>query len=98
MPLTTRYNFNDNFSIEFGPQIGFLLNTKGEAFGQSGSSSGNLKFDIGPTLGIGYDIAEKFKLQLRYFIGLSDLLRTEGLIDSNQFDSVFQLSAGYVIF
>lgn len=100
IPLITRFNFTEKFSVELGPQIGFLIKSYGEALGDRGSFSGNFQFDIGPTLGVGYDV-DKFKLQLRYFLGVSDLLREsifeENGIDDNQFDSVFQLSIGYVI-
>lgn len=102
IPLITRFNFTDNLSIEAGPQIGFLLNTVSKFNGERNSSPGDFKFDIGPTLGFGYDIGDKFKVQLRYFIGLSDFLRRSDFeeqgINDDSFDSVFQLSVGYVIF
>jgi hypothetical protein len=100
IPLVTRLNFTEKFSLEFGPQVGFLVRNYGEIFGERGSSSGNFRFDVGPIVGMGFDL-NKFKIQARYFIGLSDLLRKsifeERGISSNQFDSVFQLSIGYTI-
>jgi len=89
LPLLFRLNFSQTFSFDFGPQIGVL-------------ASKGLRLDFGPTLGFGLDIADKFKVQLRYYLGVSDLLRktTLGNVEFNEdrFDSVFQLSVGYVIF
>lgn len=102
IPLITRYNFSDSFSLELGPQIGFLLNTTAKFDGDQFSSSGDFKFDIGPTLGVGYDQGDRFKFQLRYFIGLSDLFRKEQIngteINNDLFTSVLSLSLGYIIF
>lgn len=102
-PLITRYNYNEKLSLEFGPQIGFSLTTKSKLNDTERWSSQDFKFDIGPTIGVGYDMNDRIKLQLRYFLGLSDILRTsdyERVTDtkSNQFNSVISLSAGFIIF
>jgi len=103
VPLITKYNFNDNFSLEIGPQIGFLVRTSVKFDEFTNSFSDDVKFDIGPTLGLGYDVGDKLKLQLRYFIGVSDILRQsdfEKVSDEkdNQFNSVLSFTAGFVIF
>jgi len=103
IPLITKYNFNEKVSLELGPQLGFLVSTSAKFNEIKNSFSEDVKFDIGPTLGIGYDPNENLKLQLRYFIGLSDFFRESASeeingIKNNQFNSVISLSAGFVIF
>lgn len=89
VPLITRFNFNELISLELGPQVGFLL------------SEGSF-IDYGPTLGVGFDIRDRFKIQLRSYLGISDVFRKsfvdgEKLSDKTYY-SLLQLSLGYVIF
>lgn len=70
IPILAKYYITDAFSVEAGPQIGFLLSAK------SRSEDINDLFkstDYGLNLGIGYDFTENFALGLRYTIGLSDI-------------------------
>ncbi|WP_273568834.1 porin family protein [Maribacter halichondriae] len=102
VPLITKYTINDSFSIELGPQLNFLLRAEGKSSGIEFEDDDELSFDIGPTLGVGYGLNDRFKLQLRYFIGLSDVFRKENIvgyeINRDRYTSVFQLGLGYVIF
>lgn len=70
IPILAKYYITDAFSIEAGPQIGFLLSAKsrGEDINDLFKST-----DYGLNLGIGYDFTENFALGLRYTIGLSDI-------------------------
>ncbi len=89
IPLITKFNFNELISLEVGPQVGFLV------------SEGSY-IDYGPTLGVGFDIQDKFKIQLRSYLGISDVFRksiieNEKLGDKTYF-ALLQLSVGYVFF
>ncbi|MFG4004574.1 porin family protein [Flavobacterium aquidurense] len=70
IPILAKYYITGAFSVEAGPQIGFLLSAKsrGEDINDLFKST-----DYGLNLGIGYDFTENFALGLRYTIGLSDI-------------------------
>lgn len=53
IPLLTRFDISEKFSLELGQQLGFLLNVVSVSDGERRSNSGNFQFDIGPTLGVG---------------------------------------------
>jgi len=89
IPLITRFNFNELISLEIGPQIGFLV------------SEGSF-IDYGPTLGVGFDLPKNFKVQLRSYLGISDIFRESFFEDEKLSDKTYyallQLSVGYAIF
>jgi len=70
IPVLAKYYITDAFSVEAGPQIGFLLSAKsrGEDIKDLFKTS-----DFGLNLGLGYDFMEDFSIGLRYTIGLSDI-------------------------
>ncbi|NHF60327.1 PorT family protein [Flavobacteriaceae bacterium TP-CH-4] len=88
-PLLFRINLGEVFSFELGPQIGISL-------------TNDSRFDFAPVTGLGFDLGDKFKFQIRYFLGISDIVRSTELggttLNDDRFDSVFQLAAGYVLF
>ncbi len=53
VPLITKFNIYDSFSIEFGPQLNFLLRAEGKSSGMEFEDDDEISFDIGPTLGVG---------------------------------------------
>lgn len=89
IPLITRFNFNEFISLEIGPQIGFLV------------SEGSF-IDYGPTLGVGFALPKNFKVQLRSYLGISDIFRESFFEDEKLSDKTYyallQLSVGYAIF
>ncbi|MGL2963256.1 porin family protein [Flavobacterium sp. RSB2_4_14] len=104
LPVMAKYYVSSKFSLEAGPQIGFLLSAKNEfdysgtLLGEPISESGEVDikddfnaFDYGINFGAGYDFNDKISLGLRYNLGLSDVS------DFYYFDknSVIQLSLGY---
>ncbi|MBD0850480.1 porin family protein [Maribacter arenosus] len=106
IPLILRFEFNKKFGLDFGPQIGFLLNSvsklkKSTNIDQSFdkmTSSGDFRFDSGAIIGMNYKINHKLGVQVRYIHGWTNL-DTGGLSDNNkQFNRVFQLSFGYALF
>lgn len=89
MPLLFKVNFIENFSLDFGPQVGIQIN-------------GGSQLDFGPTLGITLGVIDKLDIQARYYLGISDLFRKSSLggviFDDDTIDSVIQLSLSYVLF
>ncbi|MES2573568.1 MAG: porin family protein [Bacteroidota bacterium] len=107
IPLMIKYYAAPKFSLEFGPQVGFLLSAKadidfsGTYQGQpvSGSTSVDVKdqastVDFGLNFGFGYDFTEKFSAGLRYNLGLTNVYDMEGF-DTNAKNSVFSIALGY---
>jgi len=105
IPVMAKYYVAEKFSLEAGPQIGFLLSAK-EKFdysGEDGSESGEVdtkdfykSIDFGVNFGAGYDFTENLSVGLRYNLGLSNILETEdGGTDAKVKNSVFSLSVGY---
>jgi len=107
IPLNIRWNLGEKFCLNFGPQIGFLLNTVYKFKGSSSTPfedertrySGDFKLDYGATLGVGYKINENLEIGLRYYRGLKNLYDNSFIGgDTKVYNSVFQLSASYAIF
>lgn len=106
VPLMFRYEVAKGFSLEAGPQIGFLLSANGDVTSTikngnnttTTSASEDVKenfntVDFGFSLGGGYDITKNINLGLRYNLGLSNIAK-----DSEDFkvrNSVFSLFVGY---
>jgi opacity protein-like surface antigen len=91
IPVMAKFYVAKSFSLEAGPQIGFLLSAKddGEDFKDETSST-----DFGFNFGAGYDFTENFSAGLRYNLGLSNLVDIEGY-DASVKNSVFSVSLGY---
>jgi long-subunit fatty acid transport protein len=81
IPVMAQYKVADKFSLEAGPQIGFLMSAKAKA--DSGGGSVDIKdslnsTDFGFNVGAGYDVAENMNIGVRYTIGLSNILKDSG--------------------
>lgn len=108
IPIMAKYYVSEKFSLEAGPQIGFLLSAKNdfdysETFGgETFSESGEVDIkeflnstDFGINFGAGYDLNEKMSLGFRYNLGLTDIEKDLDPGASGSKNSVFQLSFGY---
>jgi len=82
VPVMARYYFNENLSLELGPQIGFLTSADYETEvsydGNTETDSGDLKdnfesSDFGLNIGAGYKMENGLFFNLRYTVGLSDI-------------------------
>ncbi len=94
------------FSIEVGPQVGYLAGAVRElrntTSGVTERSDIDVKeitsdIDYGANFGLGYQFEDGIFLQARYSLGLANIIDIEGF-DSDDFvqqHSVIQLSAGY---
>lgn len=101
VPVMFKYFAAEKFSLEAGPQIGFLVSaeikTKVDGYG---SSKVDIKdnfesIDFGLNLGAGYDFTENLSVGARYNIGLANIAKTEEGDDSKVHNGVFSLSVGY---
>jgi long-subunit fatty acid transport protein len=107
LPLMAKYYVAEGFSIEAGPQIGFLMNSEADydyidkedpEFSESGTE--DLKdeikgIDFGFNLGFGYKLEGGLNFGARYNLGLSDLWDVDNGGIKNQ-NSVIQISIGYM--
>ncbi|SHI96763.1 Outer membrane protein beta-barrel domain-containing protein [Mesonia phycicola] len=104
VPFMFKYEVVDNLAVEVGPQIGFLINAKGEVeasvSGESGSYSDEIDvkdqystIDFAANLGVSYEFDMGLFAGARYNFGLIDI--EEESDDYSEINNVFQLSIGY---
>jgi len=99
LPVLAKYYIIEGFSIEAGPQVGFLVNSKVE--GQiSGEANGTIDSDIksqvksvdfGLVGGLAYDFPKGLFFQARYNAGISKVNQGYGKAKNG----VMQFSVGY---
>lgn len=91
VPVLAKYYVAKSFSLEAGPQIGFLTTAKieGEDVKDFVSST-----DFSFNLGAGYDFTENFSAGLRYNFGFTNVYDTD-LTDDSIKNGVFSVSLGY---
>jgi hypothetical protein len=89
IPFMAKYYVTKKFSLEAGPQIGFLLSTKG---GQEDYKDLFKTTDFGVNMGIGYKQDNGLNYGVRYVLGLSNINDVGGVTNKN---GVLQLSVGY---
>ncbi|WP_281232069.1 porin family protein [Flavobacterium gelatinilyticum] len=104
VPVMAKYYIVEKFSVEAGPQIGFLVSAKEkwETSGPGVSESGDEdakdfyeSINFGVNFGAGYDFTENLSVGLRYNLGLSNIAKTEDGADFKINNNVFSLSVGY---
>ncbi len=98
IPIMAKYYVTEGFSIEAGPQVGFLLSAKADYEEDGESDSEDIKDDLssvdfGLNFGLGYKLDSGLNFGARYNLGLSNVADSEGDIDIK--NGVFQLSIGY---
>ncbi len=96
IPVMAKYYVAKDFSLEFGPQVGFLISAKAKSSGVSIDVKDMMQTtDFGLNLGAGYYIGKSMNLGLRYNFGLSRVQKDLASGESASKNSVFQLSFGY---
>jgi hypothetical protein len=101
IPVMAKYYAAKNFSLEAGPQIGFL--TKATVNGTSSGVTVDVdakqffeSTDFGLNFGLGYDFTKKLSASLRYNIGLLNIGSDEFATgDDTITNSVFSIDLGY---
>ncbi len=100
LPVMAKYYVASKFSLEAGPQIGFLTSAKAVVTALGATADGDVKeqfksIDFGVNFGAGYDFTENISAGLRYNLGLSNIAKTPEGNDSKLGNNVFSLSLGY---
>lgn len=80
IPVMAKYYVADKFSLEAGPQIGFLASAKYTTLNSNQTIDTKEYFnstDFGMNFGGNYDFTNNFSAGLRYTAGLSDVFKKE---------------------
>jgi opacity protein-like surface antigen len=79
VPVMAKFYVADAFSLEAGPQVGFLMSAKLKADGDSVDNKDEYNTtDFGLNLGAGYDFTENISAGVRYTLGLSNIAKDSG--------------------
>ncbi len=93
IPLMAKYYVAEGFSLEAGPQVGFLLSAKNKDVDFKDEVKG---IDFGINAGVGYKLDSGLNFGVRYNLGLSNINDTEDTDDFKTKNTVIQLSVGYM--
>ncbi|MCK8521799.1 PorT family protein [Aquimarina sp. D1M17] len=94
VPIIGKYYVTERLSIEAGPQIGFLLSSKGGTLDYKDFLKTT---DFGVNFGLGYKFDNGLNFSARYNLGLTNIIDVDGFSGKNR-NGVFQLSVGYFFF
>ncbi|WP_418263611.1 porin family protein [Flavobacterium faecale] len=100
VPVVFRYYPLNDLFLESGPQVGFLVKTKATAEYQGNSGEIDVddefkKVDFGFNFGTGYDISERFSLNIRYYVGLTKMSDSDYVRDFYNRNSILSLSGAF---
>jgi opacity protein-like surface antigen len=100
IPVMFKYYAAEKFSLQAGPQIGFLTSSKmeTEVIGQSVTQDVKDLFetvDFGLIIGAGYDFTKKVSAGIRYNFGLANVAKTDDGSNDKIKNNVFSVSLGY---
>lgn len=94
LPLMGKYYLTKGFSLEAGPQIGFLLSAKNEDIDVKDAFK---TVDFGVNFGLGYKLDNGLNFGARYNLGLSDINNLDATTTKIT-NGVIQVSVGYFFF
>lgn len=98
LPVVAKYNVAGGLNVEVGPQVGFLLSANGMYMDKRTDVSHLFTSgDFGMNFGLSYRDSRNFFIQLRYYIGMSNISKVEieGTNAPAAHNRVFQLSIGH---
>jgi hypothetical protein len=100
LPLMAKYYVAEGFSLEAGPQVGFLMSAKAKVSGGGESEEEDIKdsvkgINFGVNFGVGYKLDSGLNFGARYNLGLSNDNDDSEFPDDTYKNSVIQLSVGY---
>lgn len=96
VPIMAKYYIVESFSVELGPQVGFLMKSE-----EKDNTVSYKSVDFGLGVGLAYELPMGFFVGARYNLGLSKVNEDfvsvgNGLVEiENQKNSVFQVSVGF---
>ncbi|MCF1192823.1 PorT family protein [Mangrovimonas sp. AS39] len=100
VPIMAKYYATENLSLEAGPQIGFLVDSKVKAKYEGDSATTDLEdistLDFGFNFGLGYKLNNGLNFGARYNLGLSNVYDGEGSDDEKINNGVIQVSVGFM--
>lgn len=99
IPILAKYYIVDGFSLEAGPQIGFLVKSESKVEGSNASVTTDSKNDFKSTdfglgVGLAYDLPVGLFVNARYNLGLSDIRANTSSGDAIK-NNVIQVGIGY---
>jgi hypothetical protein len=105
LPVMVKYYVAKKFSLEVGPQFGFLLAARTNYFsytnnGYVNSDSKNITdqfktFDFGINIGGGYDFTDHWGIDLRYNFGLNNASQNENGTNYSANNQVLSVTGSY---
>ena|SRR5690554_1893 len=111
IPIMAKYYIVDGFSVEAGPQVGFLMKSESEfssLIGPGGGVSGTFdtkdsykSVDFGVNFGLAYDLPQGFFVNARYNLGLSKINEDDGALGNMSLqnkdfkNNVIQIGIGF---
>ena len=93
VPIMVKYYIYNQFYGQIGPQLGYLVSSNLKAEGQDQGLGELNKLDVALNVGMGYQFYKNFLVEARYNYGC---LNTQKDSRSENFNSVFQFSVGYI--
>ena len=93
VPLMAKFFVAEGFSLEVGPQVGFLVSAK---VGPEDVKDFVKGIDFGVNAGLGYQLDNGLNFSARYNLGLSNINDGEGSDDIKNQNGVFQISVGFL--
>lgn len=97
LPIMAKYYILKGFSIELGPQVGFLLSAAQKNESQIVDVKDRIKsIDFGVNFGLGYKLSNGLNFGVRYNAGLTNINDISGLPNKNRY-GVLQFSIGYFL-
>ena len=102
LPIIAKYYISEGFSIEAGPQIGYLMTFKYAAFSgfdgfdnNSDNKEGLRDIDFKFVVGVGFKMDSGLNFSARYNVGLSNVFDMNPILEST-YNNVFQFSIGFM--
>lgn len=94
VPIMAKYYLFEGFSIQAGPQVGFLMSAK---YGDTDVKDYFKSIDFALNGGVGYELPLGVFFQARYSAGLADIndFDVDGADAAKINNNVFSLSVGY---
>lgn len=98
IPILAKYYIVDGFSVEAGPQVGFLVKAENKLSNASTELTNDVKNNLSSTtfglgFGVAYDLPMGLFVNGRYNLGLSDIVKNNN--NSAQKSNVIQVGLGY---
>jgi len=96
LPVLAKFPVVKGLSLEAGPQVGFLVNSKSKTNTTNDSIDGIKTLDFSVAAGLEYELKNGVIFQGRYTLGLTNVGGTLVPENDRAFNSAIQFSVGYL--